>query len=825
MSSLGATIERDFEVREYLGKSGKVLRAYQRALQREVVLKICNPKFYDPAQARAKFIEAGRMLGALRHPNVVQVYGVETPEGEEPFLVMEWVEGTSLKKILKEERRLSYDRALGYAEGILAALEGIHEQGVIHRNLKPENLLVDTEGEVKLVDFGLALSPDQKGEEEGDVVLGTPIYMSPEQVRGKPLDTRSDLYAAGVILYEMVCGKAPFTGKDPRAIMRAHVKKPVPPPSEHGVELPVSAQHVLRKALSKKPEKRYESASKLQARLRALRKEQATGDKGVERRQREHQRIKAERRGRLGQVLGTLGVVGFLGLGGAFWWRAVNRLDQADARHVEVKVVAQGGKAELRWQTAAPVHSELQYGYSPALELLYIEKLPTTNHVVHLRDLQAGRTLHYRVREGADQLGPTRTLELATSWSISAPVVEARAARARVRFTTEYPARPWVAISTREDLRDAMRLRAGAEGSEHDVLLPALEAGTQYHGRLTVAAGERPEETMRFDFRTEEVQAQRLFATPDGAALAVRPLVMGERLLVASEGGQLAALDRGDGRVVWTMQLGGPVREELADDGERLFLRVGDVRLVAVAAADGKLLWEHTMQSAGVGAPAVGQGAVVVATRAPSLLALHPETGAPLWDRALDVTPSTGPAINPGEGAFELVLCGIDGILRGHGPGGRALWTAPFAAQAEQPAFFQGVGVGVVGPKRYMRMRESRKSARIEVGLESGSYAGTLVGETVLIASRDRGLTALDWNAPTKLWDAPLPSGARGTPAALEGRVYSLSGEGALHCLRLGTGEPLYVARLASEATASPVPTQEGCYVATYGGHLYRFRD
>lgn len=819
---LGSKLRLDFEVREYLGKSGKVLKAYQPALDRTVVLKILNPKFYDPAEARTKFIEAGRMLAGLSHPNVVQVYGVEDPPNELPFMIMEWIEGTSLKKILKQEGKLAYDRALAYASGILSALEGIHDHGIVHRNLKPENLVVDPEGNIKLVDFGLAVAPEEAGEEAGDVVLGTPIYMSPEQVRGKPLDPRSDLYAAGVIFYEMLTGAPPFTGKEPRKIMRAHVKTPVPNPNDDGAELPETCLHVLRKSLAKRPEKRYESAKRLKVRVRALEKERRSGKDGAAI-ARKRRRKKARRtRARWRQVGTTLAAAVFIALGVGFWLRATRQLDAEDAPPVPVAARARGGRAVFTWQTPAAVPTKLQYGYGAEPDLILQAGEGSTDHAITLEDLEPGRTLSYRVLEAEVRWGATARIELETAWTLGEPRIEARAVRAVVYFETENPVPAKVLVARSATLDGAIQVLA-AKGTTHEVAVSGLEAGVEYHGRVQVREPGEAAQYRDFTFRTEEPPAELLYQDPAGQPLLCPPVLVGDLVVVAGESGTVAAIPRGGGEGGWRVELGAKV-SHLDAVGDMVLVRVGDRGLTALDGATGAARWTQELSGAPVGTPGVGGGAVAVTLRDGTLLALDPASGLTLWRREVGVEPSSGPGVAT-KAPFELVVGYADGVVRGFGPGGKPRWEQPFGARVETPPVMGEVGVGLVGQGRILRMRESRKSPRYENEVGAPVSTASRAGRFLVLGGSDVGLIGVDWTSGAGIWSREIPGGSVGTPAAVAGRVYGFSGNGHLVCLRLATGTPLYQVHLASPGAVRPLPSPEGCYVATYGGQLFLLRD
>jgi eukaryotic-like serine/threonine-protein kinase len=225
-----------------------------------VAIKIPHPSIEADPLALERFRREEEIGLALNHPDVMRIFH----EGHRSrlYMVMEWCEGHSLSEILKEKGKLPPERAIRIMLGILRALEYIHQHGVVHRDLQPEHIMVDDHDRIKLIDFGVA---SQQGAARvtftsmGQVV-GSPDYISPEQVRGKRGDARSDLYSAGIMLYEMLTGARPFTGGSPMAIMNARLARNVPPLRLEGFALTPQLQEVIYRATEREPRNRYASA-------------------------------------------------------------------------------------------------------------------------------------------------------------------------------------------------------------------------------------------------------------------------------------------------------------------------------------------------------------------------------------------------------------------------------------------------------------------------------------------------------------------------------------------------------------------------------------
>jgi serine/threonine protein kinase len=222
----------------------------------------CDPVFFSRFQREA---EIGRKLD---HPNVAKV--VSNGDMSRVCIVMEWAEGKVLRYILAEEGKLPPERAARIAIGVCEALEYIHGQGIVHRDLKPENIMVGAEDHIKLIDFGIAASAGARRLtfSRFSSTLGTPDYISPEQVKGKRGDPRSDVYALGVMLYEMLTGKMPFEGPNPFVIMNSRLLNQPIPPREANPEVSPEMQEIIYRALERDPAKRYASAREFAADLR-----------------------------------------------------------------------------------------------------------------------------------------------------------------------------------------------------------------------------------------------------------------------------------------------------------------------------------------------------------------------------------------------------------------------------------------------------------------------------------------------------------------------------------------------------------------------------
>ena len=251
-----------YRIEEPVARSGmaSIYRAIDTRDNRQVALKIPHPDMESDAILFDRFQREAGIGEKLDHPKVMRVYGGE--ERSRIYMVMEWCEGRLLRAIL-DEGPLSQERALRIAGEVLEGLDYIHAHGVVHRDLKPENIMVDADDNIKLIDFGIAGDAAAKRLTYANftAAIGTPNYISPEQVKGRRGDGRSDIYSMGVILYEMLSGKLPFTGPNPMAAMNDRLLNYPLPPTMANPAISPQLQEVIYRALERDPKNRYAKAS------------------------------------------------------------------------------------------------------------------------------------------------------------------------------------------------------------------------------------------------------------------------------------------------------------------------------------------------------------------------------------------------------------------------------------------------------------------------------------------------------------------------------------------------------------------------------------
>src|SRR6201996_5936763 len=261
-----------YELDGVVGRGGmaEVYRAHDIRLDRVVAIKTLRTDLARDQTFQARFRREAQSAASLNHPSIVAVYdtGEDMATGiPVPYIVMEYVDGRTVRDLLQSDHRLLPERSLEIIDGILGALDYSHQSGIVHRDIKPGNVMVTRNGDIKVMDFGIAraMSDNQATMTQTAQVIGTAQYLSPEQARGERVDARSDLYSTGCLMYELLTGRPPFTGDSPVAIAYQHVRENPVPPSRLDPELPPWADAIVLKAMAKSPNDRYQTAAEMNA--------------------------------------------------------------------------------------------------------------------------------------------------------------------------------------------------------------------------------------------------------------------------------------------------------------------------------------------------------------------------------------------------------------------------------------------------------------------------------------------------------------------------------------------------------------------------------
>ncbi|NIM98241.1 MAG: protein kinase, partial [candidate division Zixibacteria bacterium] len=273
----GSTFAERYDIIEELGKGGmgRVYRVEDKKLNQEVALKLIKPEIAKEKKTIERFRNELKIARNIRHKNVCGMFDLGEREGSY-FITMEYVRGEDLKSLIRKMGQLSAGQAIAIIKNICDGLIEAHRGGVIHRDLKPSNIMVDKDGYARIMDFGISRYVKGKGITDTGAMIGTPEYMSPEQVEGKEIDQRTDIYSLGVILYEMVTGRVPFEGDTALTVAVKHKTEEPKDPREFNAQLTDDLSQLILKCLEKDMEKRYQSAVELRAELENIEKDIST---------------------------------------------------------------------------------------------------------------------------------------------------------------------------------------------------------------------------------------------------------------------------------------------------------------------------------------------------------------------------------------------------------------------------------------------------------------------------------------------------------------------------------------------------------------------
>lgn len=265
----GIMLQDRYEILERIGSGGmsEVYKAKCHKLNRLVAIKVLKSEFTSDSGFVSKFKMEAQAAACLSHPNIVNIYDV-VDEGDLHYIVMELVEGITLKSYIAKKGRLDIRESIGIAIQVAQGIEAAHEQHIIHRDIKPQNMLISKDGKVKVADFGIARAATSQT--VNSTVIGSVHYISPEQARGGYSDVRSDVYSLGITMYEMVTGKVPFEGENTVTVALAHLEDPIVPPGRLNPQVPASLEKIILKCTEKKPERRYSAVSDVISDLRKV---------------------------------------------------------------------------------------------------------------------------------------------------------------------------------------------------------------------------------------------------------------------------------------------------------------------------------------------------------------------------------------------------------------------------------------------------------------------------------------------------------------------------------------------------------------------------
>ena len=280
--STGIIFARRYEVIEELGKGGmgRVYKVFDKKIKEKVALKLLRPEISSDEETVERFSNELKYARKIIHKNVCRMFDLGEEEGTH-YITMEYVSGEDLKSMIRMMGRLSPGQAVSITRQVCEGLAEAHKLGVVHRDLKPQNIMIDREGNARIMDFGIARSLKAKGITDGGIIIGTPEYMSPEQVEGKEIDQRADIYALGVILYEMLIGRVPFEGDTPLSIAVKHKTEAPQDPRTLNAQLPLDLSQLILKCLEKDKKKRPQSAEEVLSQISRIEQEVPAAERAL----------------------------------------------------------------------------------------------------------------------------------------------------------------------------------------------------------------------------------------------------------------------------------------------------------------------------------------------------------------------------------------------------------------------------------------------------------------------------------------------------------------------------------------------------------------
>jgi outer membrane protein assembly factor BamB/serine/threonine protein kinase len=778
------------------GAMAVVYRATDTALNRQVALKVLPTYFsHDPEFVR-RFQREARVAAGLSHPGIVQIYDVgEAPDGTLYIAMQE--AGETLKHMLQREGPLPLARALAIAEQVAAALDYAHRRGVIHRDVKASNILVSQGDQAMLADFGIARVGQESGITAPGFALGTPEYLAPEQAEaGKPVDYRADLYALGVVLFEMLTGRVPFSADRPEAVLHAHIFTPPPSPSRLNPALPEAVSQVLLKALAKDPGERYQSGAALVAALRAAQPEQRS--RGAEVQKSSSVPLLPDTSALPQPAPATPPAAATVPPSPT---PAPPDLTPSEQRRggVEVQRIS---PAPLPPGTSAP---------QPARSWSFL--IPVGILAVLILCGGLGLLTIAALRGTFQVPSPTLTPTPTPTWNVKPGTPTALPSPTPTPTPTLLPK----ATVTLTPLPPTPTPRPPSPTPTRALDLIPTPSGVQwlmFHQGVDHSGAAPGQFNLPLEKRWEFVTG--------GPINMSSPAVVGGTAYIGSQDGKLYAVDIATGRQRWAFNAGGRIESSPAVAQGIVYFGAHNGKVYAVDSVRGEKLWEFATGDKVESSPAVIDGVVYIGSDDRRLYALDAATGHQKWAFQAERRFFSSPAVVAG-----MVFVGNDDSK---------LYAVDVTTGAKRWEFLTGWGVGssptvalgtvYVGSldNKVYALDAQTGAKRWEFATFGGVLSSPAVAEgMVYVGSLDHTVYALDAATGRQLWAFQTGASVTSSPAVASGVVFIGSDDRQLYALDAATGRQLWTFATGDKVLSSPAIADGLVFVGSWDGKLYAF--